>query len=53
MDTCHHYNGYQSGADMRVHRSSEWAVKKIHCPVCHAEIVVREIPIARDRSLLK
>jgi hypothetical protein len=55
MDACRHYNGYRSGADIRVHRSSEWVVKKVHCPVCHAEMevvvhentTVREIPSSK------
>ncbi|SFG90329.1 hypothetical protein [Sporolactobacillus nakayamae] len=50
MDACRHYNGYQSSAEICVHRSSEWAVKKVRCPVCHAEIevIVRENTTVRE-----
>ncbi|MCO7125514.1 hypothetical protein NIE88_06985 [Sporolactobacillus shoreicorticis] len=40
MKTCPHYNGYQSGTDIRLNRS----VQQVKCPVCNAEleVVVRE-----------
>jgi hypothetical protein len=52
MDTCPHYNGYQSGADTtRLRRS----VKQVKCPVCRAEleVIVREETVVKEIKVIQ
>ncbi|EST11966.1 hypothetical protein P343_09030 [Sporolactobacillus laevolacticus DSM 442] len=49
MDACPHYNGYRSALVTRKLGSGHYSVRRIKCPVCHADIEV----IFRDEVKIK